>query len=299
MVPSLNHPNRASCAVSAVRLALVSIAVSMVVALGLSTGGVARADDPSDPPTSESTLPPTTEPPTTAAPTTAPPTTAVPNPTPPTSATPTTRRPTPTTKAPATTTTEPSTDTSESENVATTSESTTTAPAVVAPETTTTAVKRPNPSASTGMSTGMKLAVVVGGLAGVGMLIGALTVAYWRHTRPVHYLDALDVLDLIVGTDLNSTDGSDDAKATKSRDDMSWLEPTPGKSIGDDGAVGAGEPASMPIVTLEDLFGEGSAVEVDADSVGVDADGLWRGVGFDVTPGDSAQGPHERDPAGG
>jgi hypothetical protein len=36
--------------------------------------------------------------------------------------------------------------------------------------------------------------MVVGGLVAVGLLIGALTFAYWRHTRPQQYLTALDAL---------------------------------------------------------------------------------------------------------
>jgi hypothetical protein len=36
--------------------------------------------------------------------------------------------------------------------------------------------------------------MVVGGLAAVGVLIGLLTFFYWRHTRPLRYMTALDAL---------------------------------------------------------------------------------------------------------
>lgn len=49
-------------------------------------------------------------------------------------------------------------------------------------------------SSSSGLSTDAKLAIVVGGLVGVGVLIGVLTFFYWRHTRPPRYRAALDAL---------------------------------------------------------------------------------------------------------
>lgn len=257
----------------AIAVAIIVVGLSMLVA------GVAGADDPVDPPTSEpTTTTPTTAAPTTAAPTTAPTTAA---PTVPPTAAPTTRGPTQTTRAPATTTTE-STTTTEGPSTTTTRESTTTAPAVLAPDTTTTVAERERSNPSGGMSTPTKLGLIVGGLVGVGALISALTVAYWRHTRPVHYLDALDVLDLIVGPDLNKPD-----EPGTSRDDMSWLRPDASPQPGDVAHEGGSRPAAMPIVTLEDLFGEGPSTEAGASIGEVDVDGLWEGLDRDVEPTDT------------
>jgi hypothetical protein len=139
--------------------------------------GARAGTEPSTPTTESSTTtsqtPTTTEPPTTvttqrSSTTTAPPrTTSTPS---------TVRQSTTSTEAPP-------------ESVAPTSEAP--APEIVTDDT---LPRRAGATADDGLSTDAKLAMVIAGLAAVGVLIGVLTFLYWRHTRPQQYLTALDAL---------------------------------------------------------------------------------------------------------
>ena len=122
------------------------------------------------------------------------------------STTSTTEEPTTTTTA-APTTTRPTTSTTQRTTTTTARPSSTSTTSTTTPQTTTTAVEQapeivtddtlPPRSSSTGgggLSTDTKLALVVGGLAAVGVVIGILTFFYWRHTQPQRYMTALDAL---------------------------------------------------------------------------------------------------------
>ncbi len=167
---------------------LAGLFVITVLFVGM---GPARAEDPEDPPSSSTTAVPTSS--------TAPPTTTTLPTTTTTQRTTTTARVT-TTIRPATTTTASTTTTTE-ETTTTTRHTTTTehtgttvGPAVITPPTSDTTGGGSGEGSGGGMSNGFKVAAIVGGLGVVGISIAGLTFAYWRHTRPVQYMDALDVL---------------------------------------------------------------------------------------------------------
>lgn len=171
--------------------------VAVVICLWLAAYGLVglvNAEDPPEPTTSVTTEVPTTT--TTAAPTTttaAPTTTTTIYTTTTTVVVTTTRRPATTTTTASTTTTEAPTSTTR-ETETTENRGTAIEPAVITPSVPETTVGGPDDSSGGGMSTGFKLTAIVIGLTVVGASIAALTVAYWRHTRPLPYLDALDVL---------------------------------------------------------------------------------------------------------
>lgn len=125
---------------------------------------------------------------------------------PPSSSTSTTEEPTTTTTA-APTTTRSTTSSTQRTTTTTARASSTSTTSTTTPQTTTTAVEqapeivtddtlppRSSSSGGGGLSTDTKLALVVGGLAAIGVLIGILTFFYWRHTRPQRYMTALDAL---------------------------------------------------------------------------------------------------------
>lgn len=183
----LGHTNAVKVILCLVTALLVAV-VTMVSLLG-----VAGADDePPETTTTTPTVAPTTT--TAAAPTTTemtPPPTHQPT-VPPTRQTTTTVRVT-TTTLPVSTTIE-STTSSTRRTTTTENPGTTIQPAIISPSSSDSVDRGPGGGSGGGMSTGLKLALIVGGLGAVGAAIAALTLAYWRHTRPLRYLDAMDVL---------------------------------------------------------------------------------------------------------
>jgi len=186
------------------------LVAALVIALGTTAmaGAVAAQDDP-DPttPTTEAPQPtttPTTSPPTTETPTTLPPTTVAPEPTVP----PTTSgggggggvRPTapttavPTTEAPVISTTAPG-------------------PTLLAPTPGAVTVPPVTPDAAEEGRVGpwlqpeTQLRVAVGGLVALALVMVALTIAYWRHTRPGSATSLVGV----AGGEGGTSDGDDGA----------------------------------------------------------------------------------------
>lgn len=173
---------------------ILSVMAGLITAVIMMFGS-SRMAAAEDPPTSSSTT--TTTAPTTTT-TVATTTTTRPTTTTTTYRTTTTARVTTTTRPVTTTTAATSTSTVETTTsipTATTNENpgTTIAPAVITPRSSDTTGGSGTDSGG-GMSSGFKLAAIVVGLGVVGVSIAALTVAYWRHTRPLQYLDAMDVL---------------------------------------------------------------------------------------------------------
>jgi hypothetical protein len=202
----------------------------------------------------------------------------------------TTSRPTTTTTRPATTTTRPPSTTTTTRPASTTSttlpRSTTTAQAPAA--TSTTAVPTTVPTTTTtsiaqlqvpgtgavaeeapdpGLSTETQLALVVGGLVGVGVTIAVLTILYWRHTRPVDVAPALDDLLAVVSvsgepdggrrTAVGPTVGPEEVPATTPGSGPGAGVVTSGRGISSAEVAPVDEAAAPesaePIVTLEDL----------------------------------------------
>ncbi len=155
---------------------IVVLSLACVLWFTFFTARAGAGSVPSDPSTSSSSTTATTEPTTTS------------------TAAPTTTRPTTSSTRRTTTTTAPrasSTSTSSTTIPPTSTTVVEQAPVIVTDDT---LPPRSSGTESSGLSTDTKLALVVGGLAAIGVLIGVLTFFYWRHTRPQRYMTALDAL---------------------------------------------------------------------------------------------------------
>lgn len=260
------------------------IGVAALIGLGALAMEPSPAGAQTDPPGSTTSTTAATT--TTQAPTTLPPTTQAP-------VTTTTFRP-PTTRAPSTTvsTAAPTSTTSVEETTTTTAvESTTTSaePTIITPST---ADLDAASSGGEGLSTRVKLGIVIGGLLAVAAAISVLTGLYWRRTRPVPAAGTTSDDDEPPDDGLEHADGDRTAPAATAGDpaaaaavaggevpssssrDASELAPTMavpvtnGEEQGTEGGVGDGKPIMPEPVTTEaklaELWGDDTGSE-DAD----------------------------------
>lgn len=135
------------------------------------------------------------------------------------------------------------------------------------------------------MSSQTKLALVVAGLGGVGVLIGGLTIAYWRHTRPTAYLAALDVLG-------ESSHAGGEADRERAPVGAAVASATVAMPI-----VGEGEQSAQPLLDAEPNGG-GSAATASRGATAIVAGAAGAGTsaeasGFRIVGPVVAEGPRE------